>query len=89
MRFFRNLIFGEIFISDNAEYDNWQTELKKYVVLSDFHEQFEVINYIGKGASARVFSSLRKGTTDKYAIKAFAKADSNELKKMVWLLFHF
>jgi len=72
-RHFRNLKYGEMFTQDAQVFEEWKAFFRKYTILTEFHEIYEVVDYLGKGASARVFQGLHLLSKKHYAIKAFHK----------------
>ncbi|CAK76430.1 unnamed protein product (macronuclear) [Paramecium tetraurelia] len=64
----------EIFTADKISYDIWKSHFKRFAILDNFHEAFQVSKMIGKGSFAKVYQATKKETNTQYAIKAFSKA---------------
>jgi len=55
------------------EAENWRNELKSHCVLECFHEEYEPIYMLGKGAFASVYLVQHNATSINFAVKGFCK----------------
>ena len=77
------------FYTENiSQYNEWKEQLRKLVLIADFHDEYTVTKQIGKGSFARVYYATRKGTKNEFAIKAFSKSSLQEEEKGV-VVFYF
>ena len=68
----------EIFTKNTKIYLNWKEALRRLVLISDFHDEYNVTKQIGQGSFGRVYHAKRKNTTNEFAVKAFPKEALNE-----------
>ena len=54
IKFIRNMKFTEIFTEEKEVFHKWRLALRKLIIVTDFHQEFEVLKLIGKGSFARV-----------------------------------
>lgn len=58
VKIIKNLKFTTLYLKDTQAAEHWRTALLKDAALTDFHERYEVIDIIGKGAFAKVNTSI-------------------------------
>ncbi len=60
------------------QYLAWKEVLRRLVLITDFHSEYNVTRQIGQGSFARVYHAKRKGKDISFAVKAFPKEALNE-----------
>lgn len=50
----KNLKFTTLYLRDKEDMEMWRDALLVHAAMTDFHEQYEVVDIIGKGAFAKV-----------------------------------
>ena len=63
----------EIFTKSMKIYTNWKEALRRMVLVTDFHAEYNVTKQIGQGSFGRVYHAKRKNTELQFAVKAFPK----------------
>ena len=70
-RFFRRRNYIEIFTKDKELHARWRKELQKRCILTDFKQVYDIGEFMGRGASAKVFEIIHKETKKIFAVKVF------------------
>jgi len=55
-------------------YEQWKAAFRKYAVLVDFNERYELLDYIGGGGMGSIFHVKDNTSQEYYAAKTIAKS---------------
>eukprot|EP01017_Pseudomicrothorax_dubius_P013434 TRINITY_DN15907_c0_g1_i1.p1 TRINITY_DN15907_c0_g1~~TRINITY_DN15907_c0_g1_i1.p1 ORF type:complete len:285 (+),score=32.11 TRINITY_DN15907_c0_g1_i1:41-895(+) len=72
-RFMKNGLEFELFAQNRSDFQEWRQWLKRFCILTNFHETYNVIKMIGKGSFSKVYLAEHKETHETFAIKALEK----------------
>lgn len=76
-RLFMGDTFNDFYTANSAELDTWMAKLSNLAILTDFEEDFELLNEIGKGTNSSVYLSRSKSDNIQYAVKSIRKKAVN------------
>ena len=71
------------FVKDGITFAKLLTILKKYCILRNFNENYEILEFLGSGQFAEVYSTRNKNNDQIFAAKIFQKNSSKFSKNKV------
>ena len=75
------------YIEDGQVFIRLMSLLKKYCILINFNSNYEIIEFLGSGHFAEVFSVKNRATEQIFAAKIFQKTNEKFLKNQVDKLY--
>lgn len=71
------------FLNDYHTFEKIMAILKNYCIMRNFNKKYEIIQYLGRGHFAEVFSAKNKANKQIYAVKIFQKKTEKFQKNQV------
>ena len=85
-RLSKNKASFDFYFLRKEEAENWRGELKSLCVIDGFHDEYELVGMLGKGAFASVYLVEHRATSIPFAVKGFAKSTLSTYKNQVFII---